>query len=98
MKSAYSLVFRPSFLLGVGVVILSALGVINFLHACVVMALALTQNIAYTMQSRARMRTSDLYHGMNLGLVYNPVIEENPLRRKLAFGRRVKCNLVRRPE
>ena len=64
MKSAYSLVFRPSFLLGVGVVILCALGVIDPLHASVVMALALTQNIAYTMQSRARMRTSDLYHGI----------------------------------
>lgn len=64
MKSAYGLVFRPSFLLGVGVVFLCAFRVINPLHIGVVMTLALTQNIAYTMQSRARMRTSDLYHGI----------------------------------
>ncbi len=64
MKSAYSLIFRPSFLLAVGVMLLCALRVIDTGHALVVMALALTQNIAYTMQSRARMRTSDLYHGI----------------------------------
>ncbi len=64
MKSAYSLFFRPSFLLAIGVMLLCTLRVIDTGHALVVMALALTQNIAYTMQSRARMRTSDLYHGI----------------------------------
>lgn len=64
MKSVWNVVVRPSFLLAAATLAQIALGVTDAATAGIVIALALMQNVAYTMQSRARLRSSDAYHAI----------------------------------
>lgn len=64
MRSVLSSITRPLFLLAFITIGLVASGVTRPETATTVILLALMQNVAYTMQSRARLRSSDTYHAI----------------------------------
>lgn len=56
--------FRPATLFGIGSIVVALLGFSDPRVVAAVVLLAILQNTAYSLQSRARMRSSNLYHAI----------------------------------
>jgi len=65
MKSIIGSFTRPvNIILGLGTVLLCVFGITDTYSAATIIVLALFQNTAYSLQARARMRSSNVYHAL----------------------------------